>query len=247
MDSKDGTSSRASEATVALTEEQQRWVEHAVPRVGAIARALAPRIAHASLDELTSAGYEGLVEAAQRYDPGTGVPFTAFAYRRVKGAMIDHARRNAPALRRRSRALALLQASEALLEQAERKMATGPAADPRSLRERVAAAADLVAQQTTAVLLSRAAPADPDSLAEPTDVEAGLLSAELREQLVQLVRSCSADERALIEALYFEGRTMVDYARSIGKSVSTISRHHARVIDRLGRSLRARLSDPAAT
>jgi RNA polymerase sigma factor FliA len=237
------SSSHASDATVALTREQQRWVEHAAPRVPRLARALAPRISHASLDELTSAGYEGLVQAARRYDPACGVPFHAFAHYRVRGAMIDCARSSAPAVRRRTRALRLLQASQALLEQAQKNALPGTAPDPRTLAQRVAAAAELVAQQTTAVLLSKAAPRDPDTVAEPSqDVEAGLLNAEMREQLGALLRRCREDERALIEALYFEGRTMAEYAEQIGKSVSTVSRHHARVIDRLRRSLRARLT-----
>jgi RNA polymerase sigma factor FliA len=244
MESGDGSSSRAREASVALTSEQQRRVERAAPRVAAIARALAPRVTHASLDELTSAGYEGLVQAAQRYDPATGVPFLAFAHHRVRGAMIDCARRCAPAIRRRSRALALLAASQSLLEQAHSRALPDTAADPRTLQERVAAAADLVAQQTTAVLLSKIEPEDPDNLTDARNAETGLLDAELREQLRGILRDCAQDERALIEALYFDGRTMADYAKQIGKSVSTVSRRHARVIDRLGRTLRDRLYGP---
>ena len=54
---------------------------------------LAARIPHASIDELQSAGYEGLIEAAMRYDPSIGVPFASYAHFRVRGAMIDAARR----------------------------------------------------------------------------------------------------------------------------------------------------------
>lgn len=242
----ESSSDATRDATVALTEEQRRWVEHAAPRVAVIARALAPRLVHASLDELRSAGYEGLVQAALRYDPASGVPFYAYAHYRVRGAMIDCARSNAPALRRRNRALRVLEASQALLQQAEKRALPGTAADPRTLQERVAAAAEIVAQQTTAVLLSKTAPRDPDTVPEPTDdMEAGLLHAEMREQLDELLCRCPEDERALIDALYFEGQTMAVYAKQIGKSVSTVSRRHARVLDRLSRSLRARLAGSA--
>jgi RNA polymerase sigma factor FliA len=247
MNANGGSGSDAAQAPLALTAEQRRWVERAAPRVARIASALASSVTHASRDELTSAGYEGLVQAAQRYDPGSGVPFYAFAHHRIRGAMIDHARQSAPAVRRRSRALRLLQASQALLEQAQRESLPGTTADPRTLQQRVAAAAEIVAQQTTAVLLSKAKPRDPDTVAEPSaDMETGLLHAELRDHLATLLRRCSEDERGLIEAIYFEGRTMAAYAEEIGKSVSTVSRRHARVIGRLGRSLRE-LDDPGPT
>ena len=41
------------------------------------------------VDDLISAGTIGLIEAADRYDPKRGVPFTSFAYSRIKGAVID--------------------------------------------------------------------------------------------------------------------------------------------------------------
>ena len=42
-----------------------------------------------SVDELSSYGMLGLVEAAQRFEPGRGVPFAAFARVRVRGAILD--------------------------------------------------------------------------------------------------------------------------------------------------------------
>ena len=238
MDAK--SSDAVAGATDALTDEQRRWVEHAAPRVLLIARALASRLAHMAFDELMSAGYEGLVQAARRYDPSSGVPFSAFAHYRVRGAMIDSARRSMPAVRRRNRALRTLEASQSLLEQAQRGVVPATAADPRTLRERVSAAAELVAQQTTAVLMARAAPPDPDTMAAE-DMEAAVLHREMHEQLQQLLSSCTEDEQAMLRAIYFDGQTMHAYAGSIGKSASTVSRHHARLIARLGQALRTRL------
>ena len=44
------------------------------------------------LDDLVAAGYEGLVDAATRFDPKRGVKFVTFGYTRVCGAIIDHVR-----------------------------------------------------------------------------------------------------------------------------------------------------------
>jgi RNA polymerase sigma factor for flagellar operon FliA len=44
------------------------------------------------LSELVSVGVLGLIEAANRYQPSLGVPFDAFARRRIHGAMLDSLR-----------------------------------------------------------------------------------------------------------------------------------------------------------
>jgi RNA polymerase sigma factor (sigma-70 family) len=44
-------------------------------------------------EDLVSAGTIGLIEAVDRYEPDRGVPFVPFAYRRIRGAMIDEIRR----------------------------------------------------------------------------------------------------------------------------------------------------------
>lgn len=47
---------------------------------------------HVSRDELASAGMLALVLAAQRYDDAQGVPFTAYASTRIRGAITDELR-----------------------------------------------------------------------------------------------------------------------------------------------------------
>ena len=47
---------------------------------------------HVDRDDLVSAAYLGLVQASQAYDPARGVPFEAFASRRVAGAIYDQLR-----------------------------------------------------------------------------------------------------------------------------------------------------------
>lgn len=48
------------------------------------------------VENLESAGVLGLVEAAQRFDAARGVDFKSFASLRIRGAIIDEARRNCP-------------------------------------------------------------------------------------------------------------------------------------------------------
>lgn len=48
----------------------------------------------AEVEDLLQAGYLGLVDAAQRYTPREGVSFSAYATIRIRGAIVDHLRRN---------------------------------------------------------------------------------------------------------------------------------------------------------
>jgi RNA polymerase sigma factor for flagellar operon FliA len=59
-----------------------------------LVRSLASRLgrrlpSQVELSELVSVGVVGLIEAANRYQPSLGVPFDAFARRRIQGAMLD--------------------------------------------------------------------------------------------------------------------------------------------------------------
>ena len=47
-------------------------------------------------ENLEAAGILGLVEAAQRFEPDRGAEFKTFAYRRIRGAILDELRRNCP-------------------------------------------------------------------------------------------------------------------------------------------------------
>lgn len=230
-----------------LTPEQSRLVEQYLPRVASLARTIAAGVSHANVDDLHSAGNEGLVEAALRYDPEAGVPFAAFAHYRVRGAMIDAARRAAPHVRRRSRALRALQASQALLEEANRNQPSPEVSDPRNLQQRVQAAADLVAQTTAAVMLSRLGPVDPESVADAQrDPEEQVAHGLALSRLRGLVDGCDDEAKKMIEALYVEGLSMHEYAAQLGISVSTISRHHARLVGKLAAQMQPPQQSAAA-
>ena len=69
-------------------------IERYVP----LARALARRMRLtdrplADADDLASAAFLGLIDAVDRFEPGRGVPFEAYAGLRIRGAIIDELRR----------------------------------------------------------------------------------------------------------------------------------------------------------
>lgn len=65
-------------------------VKHAI---GRLSMRLPPG---ADRESLESAGMAGLVEAADRFDESAGVTFSAFAYKRIQGAIYDEIRKSAP-------------------------------------------------------------------------------------------------------------------------------------------------------
>ena len=50
-------------------------------------------------DDLIQVGLMGLIRAAERFDPSTGTPFSAFARQHVRGAILHYLRDQAPAIR----------------------------------------------------------------------------------------------------------------------------------------------------
>ena len=224
-----------------LSQEQQQWVLRVAPRVRQIARAIRSQIGILSIEEFESAGNEALVKAALRYDPSTGVPFQGYAYLRIRGAMIDAVRAENPTIRRQRRALRAMAVTQSLYEEETRKASIGAPSDPRSLKERVEAAAELIRKTTTAVQLSKLSPADPEATGD-TNSEAAdekLIAVETKKHLLGALSRCDPDEQALIDALYHRELNMHMYAAEIGVAVSTVSRRHARLLRKLGGMLRA--------
>src|SRR5690554_4310891 len=75
------------------------------------------------LDDLVSAGREGLLDAARRYDVEQQVPFRAYANFRVRGAVLDGVRRMSALSRRTYERLAALEAASLVSEgQAEQAL-----------------------------------------------------------------------------------------------------------------------------
>jgi RNA polymerase sigma factor FliA len=76
----------------ALEARDQLVMQH-VPLVRVVAQRLAQRLpSQVEMSDLVSVGVIGLIDAATRYQPALGVPFDAFARRRVRGAMLDSLR-----------------------------------------------------------------------------------------------------------------------------------------------------------
>ncbi len=69
-------------------------VEEALPAIRNVAHMVVRRFhANVEVDDLIQCGALGAMQAAEKYDPARGIPFPAFAYQRIRGAMYDSLRR----------------------------------------------------------------------------------------------------------------------------------------------------------
>jgi RNA polymerase sigma factor FliA len=181
---------------------------------------------HIELDELVALGNVGLAEAAARYDAGTRVPFRHFAYYRVQGAIIDGLRRltTLPAATWR-RILALRAASDHL----ER---CGGDPEPG---DALAALRLALGTVRTVYLTSLATLDERDTPSVEPDLPSTLDLARRAAIVPAALAMLPARERRVVEAHYWEGKTLMAAGAELGVSRSVACRIHARAVARLRR------------
>ena len=218
-------------------------IHEGMPIVDMLAHQLRRQIGAYDLDDLKSAGREGLVNAARSFDPALGVPFRRWANLRVRGAMIDAVRSHGGIPRRVYQRLKAIEAgdrfSEGLAEE-EKPTASAVEAD-QSLTGYLAGIATAMA---VGLLTEPSGP-------EPEDIRDATLTAEdqlAEHQLMTLVRDAVEKqpdaEKHLLKRHYFDGVTFDEAAKELGLSKSWASRLHARAIEGLTREMKRQRVKP---
>jgi RNA polymerase sigma factor for flagellar operon FliA len=211
--------------------------------VDLIARQLSRSVGRfVEFDDLLSAGREGLLEAARRYDPSRNILFRTYASHRIRGAMIDNVRKLAALPRRAFERLAALDAANRIDEgQVEFTLANAG----MSAGEAEAALGNQLALTATACALATLSPDVVPSVDErpaaTTDTpEEQLARAELLAHLQRAIGEIKEPREAEVLRLhYFEGLTMEAIAIELGTDKSWVSRLHRRGLDRLTRRMKS--------
>jgi RNA polymerase sigma factor FliA len=219
-------------------DERARLVERHLDVSLRAAKMIYPRVRdHVEFEELVAIGNAGLAEAAQKFDPGRGTPFNAYAWYRVQGAIVDGLRRSS-ALPKRvwARLVALRAASEYLEHRAERD--TGARAQgvaPAAGADALAGVKDALSAIRTMYVTSLEAMQDEgfDRPAEAEPIEAAIDSNRFARKLRIAMRRLPDRERALVEKHYWEGKNLLEAGEELGISKSWASRLHAQAMDRL--------------
>jgi RNA polymerase sigma factor for flagellar operon FliA len=220
-----------------------------VDLVRSLANRLGRRVpSHVELSELVSVGVLGLIDAAQRFQPGLGVPFDAFARRRIHGAMLDALRRldRVPrSVRRLRRGVdgVLTELRHALgrePESAEIAAAMGVSADEYDAMLEELRWADLAVVHPSQ--------SDPDGHGEDLldlaiDTEDGpyaqLERRELRAELARALGELPERERQILALSYEKEMTLAEIGQVIGVGESRVSQLRTQAVARL----RSRLQD----
>lgn len=221
---------RVAKVTEERTERDQLVIDH-VDVVKSIAHRLSRRLPPSvETNDLIGIGMLGLIDAAGRYQPSLGVPFDAFARRRVLGAMLDELRSLdwAPrSLRRGSRDL-------------ERALARLRHELKREPTESELAAAMKMSEQDCARLLEQVkglelgfvreldatddhgAPLITLSMGEEDRPDAQLERTELCQHLANALEQLPDRERQILALYYEEELTMAEIGGVIGVCVSQL-------------------------
>lgn len=209
-----------------------------MPLIRCIAARLARRLpSHLRLDDLTSAGYIGLVTAYRRFDRSRGDDFHAYAERRIRGAMLDELRAIDP-LTRDLRFLANRIASarrglEARLGRAAREEEVAGALG-MTLEEYRRHAAKVSVGPTVSI----EDPADdegsmdlPDRDAEPADER--LATEQSKHAVRGAIDKLPPRLRQVVQLYYGEGRTLRDIGNMLGVTESRVSQLQSEAVQRL--------------
>lgn len=212
-----------------------------------LSRRLPPSV---ETSDLIGIGMLGLIDAAGRYEASTGVPFDAFARRRVMGAMLDELRSLdwAPrSLRRSSRDLE--STIGRLRQQTGREPTEAEIAQEMGLSEEKYAQ---VLDQIRGLELGLARELDSnDERGEPLisltvgqedRPDAQLERAEMRRILAGAIMELPDRERHILALYYKEELTMAEVGAVIGVCESRVSQLRSLAVSRLRVSMREALS-----
>lgn len=208
-----------------------------LPLVGYLASELCAKATHLSREDMVSVGTIAMISASESFDPSFGVPFGAYARRRILGAFADEMRAGDWATR------------------GARKKIT----QTRSIQDTLTAA--LGRQPSTAELSAalgvnesevRSVLADADRTVVALDetmydyLESGqgtpegeLLDREHRQIINHAIESLPEKMRILIQRLYFEGATVKQIAAESGVTHSAVSQQRSAAMKLLHEALQS--------
>jgi RNA polymerase sigma factor FliA len=233
-----------------LAEEQladrDRLVVAHIGLVKALAQRLARRLpSQVEVSDLVSIGVLGLVEAAGRYRPSMGVPFDAFARRRVQGAMLDELRdldwapRSLRKLRRQVDAVIAQLRSTLGREPSEGECAQAMGMDEEKYGETLEQLRTLEVAMIRQ--LDESGPDHQPLLELCVDPDVGpelkLQRRELRTMLADAIGTLPERERQVISLYYDEELTMAEIGAVLGVCESRVSQLRSLAIARLRSSL----------
>jgi len=215
----------------ALISEYQEYVHYVV---GYLIQSMS--LPAQSFDEFVSAGYLGLVEAAERFDFDSGRPFKNFAFLRIRGEIIDSIRENSELSGKAYRYARALRAADELRQALTSNLEGHPLSAAHEAQNKLGSVLDFAAKSVMAFRLTLSecenSISTGDAYGENPEI---LLAAKQKaEEFRSLIATLPKKERLVIEEYYFNDKSFAEIAaQNPGLSKSWVSRLHARALQHL--------------
>jgi len=215
-------------------------VEHYMPLAKYLADKMKARLpVSVDVDDLVSAGAQGLMSAVQAFDPERGVKFETYCSPRVKGAMLDELRHEDWATRQlRQRATKLSRVQSEL----SRRLGRPPTEEEMAgeLEVTIVEYRDIARAAAAASRLSlQGADADADEnggrgiVLEDRRVEEPWAGLKRQDIFTFVTKDLQPKERMIITLYYYEGLTMREIGSIFGVTESRVCQIHKRILKQL--------------
>jgi RNA polymerase sigma factor FliA len=184
----------------------------------------------------------GLIESMDRFDPAAGAQFKTFAARRMHGSILDGLERLTEKQQQiGARQRLKTQRTKSLAEGALEANATAHAGDSegRPQEKALQYIAEAGLAFALAWLLDGTGMVEPADKSEAIPFYRSVELRELRERILDLVRSLPSQERKVIHSHYLQEQPFEEVAVLMGVSKSRVSQLHRQALRRLREILRA--------
>lgn len=221
--------------------ERNRLVVENLPLVGYLVSEVSARATHLSRDDLASAGAVALVTAADAFDATAGVPFSAYARRRIIGAFADEMRAGDWATRSiRRRIKETIEVRETLSAALGRTPTTTEIAQALGVDRDTVRAGLADAGRTVTTLDDTVADTLACGALLPEDT---VLVAERLAYLRAAVAALPEKMRLIVQEIYFNDKTVKELAAELGITHSAVSQQRTEAIRLLRDGLNALYAD----
>jgi len=227
------------------TPERNRLIVENLPLVGYLVNEIWGRATHLSRDDLASSASLGLVMAADSYDPDRGVPFGAYARRRITGAIADEMRATDWATRTmRTRIKETLAVQETLTAALGRTPDVTELSEALGVDVATARAALADAGTITTTLDEHITDTVAAQIASPED---SLLDGERSAFVRAAVDALPERMRFVVEQVFFEDRSVTEVAAELGLTHSAVSQMRSEALRLLKDGIATHYGDEGAT
>ncbi len=226
------TSPIASPATTEQPRPAQLATDH-LPLVAHLVREISGRVpASVDRDDLRSAGLVALVSASQAFDPSRGVPFSAYAATRIRGALLDELRSvdwASRSVRRRGREIEATRQRLAAARGAFPDAAAVAEALGLTAGDVVRADAEVVRASVLSIHGADRDLTDDVPTADPGPAEVAVRVERLA-YLADAVAELAERLRAVVQGYFLDERPMAEIAAELGVTESRISQLRAEAL-----------------